>query len=738
MNYSISQLTNKILLLNNIETFKEFLIEFFLISISVIHFYTKKLLFDYQIRGSIHLCFNGLVEMETGGGKSLTSIIPILYFAFKKKHIHVMSSNEYLVERDFFAFKKIFDTFRLKSLLLLSLQDNYNVIVTDYNVVYTVASTIIYYYLFNMEKFYRDERRKRMFFQCAFIDEIDSVLIDKQKIPFVISGSKLIDKKVANIYKLVYEYSLFLKEDKDVIVDYFSSKIIILNHAIDEFCLFLNVDEHYQDFYVTALYFALQARLLFIRDKNYVIVRQQSQRSAFILTPINRDSGRINKSVRFNSLLQIMLEIKEKIYTFKNSLMHDRMNIANFFFMYASLLGMSATIREVSEELQLKYNKNYTTINTHYANKKTFRQRFMYTKNQKYLLILSIIRRIVSKKKRPCLLICYDMKEAYYVYNLLKKNIHKTFYAQLQYLDAKSLQKETYIFDNAGNAGYVTITTRIASRGVDIKFGFDIKNMADSLIFTQEILQKQHDKIVNKIRKNGGMLLIKTEKLLNDRLDRQVIGRTGRQGEPGEVLELFSLNDNYLTKLTAWEKNLLTISFITLCKYSSPTDVEYNFFSRLYKKINRLYDMKDFFIRQKSLQSEDLMLTFKMIYLRIISILRDRQFDKFYEFMHMYFSYMLNHNVVSYSKIYGIFSKYVGKRISINEYLKTYKKYCHNSDINVELLWSKCIVFFQLYSGISYKYINFTHKAETINFDNTNRVFFLLMFKYVVCRVKIK
>ena len=509
--------------------------------------------FDVQLIGGIVLHHGMIAEMKTGEGKTLVATLTAYLNSLSGDPVHIITVNDYLASRDSEWMGGIYKFLGL-SVGCVNSQTEYEARVEQYNcdIVYATNNEIGFDYLRdNLKSSYESLCFKNEGF--AIVDEVDSILIDEARTPLVISGQS--DNSI-EIYPKINSIVKYLKKDDFEISEEsksalltskgmeFAEKLLLQNNLIKGGTL-QDLDNMGLNHNIIQ---ALRARHLFIKDKDYII----KDKSVIIIDDL---SGRPMEGRRYGDGLHQAIEAKESLVIQKENQTIASITYQNFFRTYKKLSGMTGTAKTEASEFEGIYNLQVVEIPPNLPVNRNDRDDQIYmTKKEKYDAVLNLILER-HKKNQPILIGTTSVENSEIISKILSKNNIKH-----QVLNAKVHDQEAEIILQAGLPGNVTISTNMAGRGTDIKLGGD----GSESIKNKEIAIK-----------SGGLLIIGTERHESRRIDNQLRGRSGRQGDIGESVFFLSLEDDLmrifgaktlesvLSKLGIKEGEVITHSLIT-------------------------------------------------------------------------------------------------------------------------------------------------------------------------------
>ena len=492
--------------------------------------------YDVQLMGGIILHQGKIAEMKTGEGKTLVSTLPVYLNSLSNKGVHLVTVNDYLAKRDSVWMGKIYNFLGLKVGCITNEMDdvdrkkNYNCDVT-----YGTNNEFGFDYLRDNMKYNVNEMVQREHFFCI-VDEVDSILIDEARTPLVISGSTedksdqyfVCNKFIKQLDKNDYEID---EKNKNVLL---SEKGINQIEKLSKTYGLLKNNNFYDPQNINLVHHinvALKANLLFSKDTDYIISDNKVQL-------IDEFTGRVLEGRRFSDGLHQALEAKEKVKIQAENQTLASITYQNYFRLYKKLSGMTGTAATEAEEFQDIYNLKTVSVPT---NKPMVRSdlndQIFRTEKEKYKAIVDKIE-VCQKNNQPVLVGTTSIEKSEKVSNFLKNKKIKH-----NVLNAKHHEKEATIIAEAGKLGAVTIATNMAGRGTDIQLGGNLNYLIeqDSESEKGSILQEKSE-----VKKNGGLFVIGTERHESRRIDNQLRGRSGRQGDPGNSIFYISLEDDLM------------------------------------------------------------------------------------------------------------------------------------------------------------------------------------------------
>ena len=494
--------------------------------------------FDVQLMGGVVLHRGNIAEMKTGEGKTLVSTLPAYLNALKGKGVHIVTVNDYLAKRDSEWMGKIYNHLGLKTGCItnelddIEREQNYNSDIT-----YATNNELGFDYLRDNMKYSFSEMVQKNRDFCI-VDEVDSILIDESRTPLIISGG--IEDR-SDQYFLANKFINVL-EKKDFELDEKNKNAILTDVGIDkiekmsEQSGILKNKNFYDPQNLDLVHHinqALKANFLFQKDKDYIV------RDGYIQI-IDEFTGRALEGRRFSDGLHQAIEAKENVDIQKESQTLASITYQNYFRLYNKLSGMTGTALTEAEEFFDIYKLNVVSIPTNEKMiRKDFNDQIFRTEKEKNYAILKKVQEC-HNKGQPVLVGTTSIEKSEKISNLLKKN-------KLDHnvLNAKHHEKEAKIIAEAGKISMITIATNMAGRGTDIQLGGN-KNfiIANENKTSEQINKIKIDK--EKVKSFGGLHIVGTERHESRRIDNQLRGRSGRQGDPGSSIFYISLEDDLM------------------------------------------------------------------------------------------------------------------------------------------------------------------------------------------------
>jgi preprotein translocase subunit SecA len=467
--------------------------------------------FPVQLMGAIVLHGGNIAEMKTGEGKTLASTLPAYLNALSGDGVHIITVNEYLADRDAKEMGQLFEFLGLSVGLNVSgLSKEEKRKAYEADITYGTNNEFGFDYLRDNMVLYKEQMVQRPL-NFAIIDEVDSILIDEARTPLIISGSA---RKSASLYQQANSFVRGLKKEQDFSYDEKTKGVQLTEEGITKAESFFNIDNLFDLKHVTLTHHinqALKAHASMHRDTDYVIEEEQ-------VVIVDQFTGRLMKGRRYSDGLHQAIEAKEGLQIQNESMTLASITFQNFFRMYNKLSGMTGTAKTEEEEFRNIYNMDVVAIPTNKPIIRDDRPDLIFkTMDGKFKAVIEDIKSR-HEAGQPVLVGTVAVETSEVISALLKKRgvPHNV-------LNAKNHYREAEIIENAGEPKAVTIATNMAGRGTDIKLGDGVKDL-------------------------GGLAVIGTERHESRRIDNQLRGRSGRQGDPGVTQFYLSMEDDLMRR----------------------------------------------------------------------------------------------------------------------------------------------------------------------------------------------
>ena len=568
--------------------------------------------FDVQLMGGIVLNANRIAEMKTGEGKTLTALLPCYLNALSGKGVHVVTVNDYLARRDSDWSRPFYTMLGMTvGVNIPGMNPEEKRAAYACDVTYGTNNEFGFDYLRDNMAYSLEQKVQREL-NYSLVDEVDSVLIDEARTPLIISGaaensSKLyqaVDKLIPGLifqekedtetYTGEGDYTLDLKIKQAYLTE--RGQIKIENSLVNA-GLLKEGDKLFSSENITLLHHvmaALRAHTLFKRDVDYVVENGE-------VLIIDEHTGRKMVGRRWSEGLHQAIEAKEGVEIHSENQTLASITFQNYFRMYKKLAGMTGTADTEAYEFQQIYGLQTVVLPTNRPMiRKDMPDLIYLTEDDKYKAIVNDIKETIAKG-RPVLVGTISIENSEKLSHLLDKLGIKH-----QVLNAKFHEKEAYIVAQAGRPGTVTIATNMAGRGTDIILGGNLKAdiaalgenpTAEQIEKVKADWQKRHDDVL----KAGGLHIIGSERHESRRIDNQLRGRAGRQGDPGSSRFYLSMDDN-LMKLFGSEK---LKAFMKKMGMDDGQPLEHKFITRAIESAQRKVETRNFDIRKSLLEYDD-------------------------------------------------------------------------------------------------------------------------------------
>ncbi len=466
--------------------------------------------YDVQLMGGITLHQGKIAEMKTGEGKTLMATLPVVLNTLTGKGVHVVTVNDYLAKRDSEWMGKLYQALGLTcGVIVHGLSDEERQEAYNCDITYGTNNEFGFDYLRDNMKFYARDMVQRGH-NFAIVDEVDSILIDEARTPLIISGAA---QESTNLYLQMNELTKYLKRDEHFTVDEKTRSALLTEDGVNKIEEILRIDNLFDPSSISLQHHVLQAlraNHCYQRDVDYMVTADKK------VVIIDEFTGRPMEGRRFGDGLHQALEAKEKVKIESENQTLASITYQNYFRMYEKLAGMTGTAQTEAVEFMEIYGLETITVPT---NKPMIRKDYpdiIYrTQKEKFAAITNSIKEL-HQKGQPVLVGTISIETSEYLSGILKKMgiPHNV-------LNAKYLAEEAQIVAEAGRKGRVTIATNMAGRGTDIKLGEGVEEL-------------------------GGLHILGTERHESRRIDNQLRGRAGRQGDIGSSIFYLSMEDDLL------------------------------------------------------------------------------------------------------------------------------------------------------------------------------------------------
>ena len=502
--------------------------------------------FDVQIIGGTALHEGKVAEMKTGEGKTLVATLPVYLNALEGKGVHVVTVNDYLARRDALWMGKVYSFLGLSTGCLqhesafvldpgyrpgggpaelrpVPRKESYEADVT-----YGTNNEFGFDYLRdNMASAHAQKVQRELHY--AIVDEVDNILIDEARTPLIISGPS---QESTTLYNTVARVVPRLREEEDFTIAEKERQALLTDAGISKIESLLNVGNLYDPSNYVLTHFvenALRAQFVYQRDRDYVVKDGE-------VVIVDEFTGRLMPGRRYGEGLHQAIEAKENVKVQRETITYATVTLQNYFRMYAKLAGMTGTALTEAEEFFKVYGREVLEVPTNKPMVREDHPDFVFkTHAAKFRAIADHIEEL-NAEGRPVLVGTTSIERSEQLSGLLRRRGIKH-----EVLNAKNHEREAQIVAEAGKPGAVTVSTNMAGRGTDIILGGDPSSQTEPGAW-----QQAHEEVVAK----GGLYVIGAERYESRRIDNQLRGRSGRQGDPGETRFYGSLEDDILTRFS--------------------------------------------------------------------------------------------------------------------------------------------------------------------------------------------
>ena len=570
--------------------------------------------FDEQLMGAMALHDGKISEMRTGEGKTLVATLAVYLNALTGKGVHVVTVNDYLARRDAEWMGKLYNFLGLEVGINLSrMPGEQKKLAYKADITYGTNNEFGFDYLRDNMVYTPEERVQQPLF-FAVVDEVDSILIDEARTPLVISGQSENNTDLyLKVDKLVPHLVRQDKEDGegDFWIDEKAHQAILSekgHEKTEEMLIKMGILEKDSNLYdasnINLLHHvnsSLKAHYLFIKDKDYV-VKDGS------ITIVDEFTGRMMPGRRWSDGLHQAVEAKESVVIQKENQTMASITFQNYFRMYGKLAGMTGTADTEAEEFNQIYGLETIIIPPHRPTiRKDNMDKIYRTSDERYLAVIDDIKDC-NKRHQPVLVGTTSIENS----ELISKQLSKA-KLEHQVLNAKQHEKEAHIISQAGQPGMITIATNMAGRGTDIVLGGNIEAQIENTKNNQKLDEKKRNKQILELtdawkQRNkevlgaGGLHIIGTERHESRRIDNQLRGRSGRQGDPGSSAFYLSLEDSLL-RIFASER---IASIMEKLNMPEGEAIEHKWVNRSIEGAQRKVEARNFDIRKQLLDFDDI------------------------------------------------------------------------------------------------------------------------------------
>lgn len=580
--------------------------------------------FRVQLIGGIVLHQGRIAEMKTGEGKTLVATLPVYLNALEGKGVHVVTVNDYLAKRDMEWMGKLYNFLGLTvGCVIHGITEEERKAAYDADITYGTNNEYGFDYLRDNMVLYKEDMMQREL-NYAIVDEVDSILIDEARTPLIISGQ---GGKSTDMYKTADRFVKGLQAETDFTIEEKDKQVSLTEEGVSKCEAYFKVENFSDPENMEINHHVLQAlkaRNLMKRDVDYIIKDGE-------IVIVDEFTGRLMFGRRYSDGLHQAIEAKEGVLVRSESKTLATITLQNYFRMYQKLAGMTGTAKTEEDEFRDIYNMDVVVIPTNMPIARDDQQDSVYsTEAGKYK---SIVNKVIEAHEtgQPVLVGTVSIEKSEIIANSLKKRGIKHF----NVLNAKHHEKEAEIIAEAGRLNAITIATNMAGRGTDIilggnpefearremrKKGYDAETIAFATGFVQtddpELLaardefNRLHEKYKEerkeeqeKVREMGGLCIIGTERHESRRIDNQLRGRSGRQGDPGRTQFCISLEDE-LMRLFGGEKMQNIVNRLGV---EEDEPIEARMITRSIEGAQKKVEGRNFSIRKYVLQYDNVM-----------------------------------------------------------------------------------------------------------------------------------
>lgn len=524
--------------------------------------------FYVQLVGGIVLHYGDISEMKTGEGKTLVSTLPAYLNALTGKGVHIVTVNDYLAKRDCEWVGKIFEFLGMTvglNLPDMGPEEKRNAYQAD--ITYGTNNEFGFDYLRDNMVLYSEQLTQRNL-HFAIIDEVDSILIDEARTPLIISGQA---NKATDLYYTADRVVRRLKNEEDFTIDIKTKQVALTDEGVKKVESFLGVENLYDLKQITLNHHvqqALKSHNLMKRDQDYVVNEEG-------VVIVDEFTGRMMQGRRYSDGLHQAIEAKEGLQVQHESMTLATVTLQNYFRLYDKLSGMTGTAKTEEEELRKIYGMDVLVVPTNRDMVRKDMTDVLYrTEQEKFD---AVIKEIAERHQtgQPVLVGTVSIENSELISRLLKKQR-----VPHQVLNAKNHEKEAEIISQAGQHGSVTIATNMAGRGTDIVLGEGVADL-------------------------GGLHVIGTERHESRRIDNQLRGRSGRQGDPGSTQFYLSLSDDLMRR---FGENLQSVwNRLAALGLEEGEPIDGRMFSKAIENAQKKVESNNFDSRRWVLQYDDVL-----------------------------------------------------------------------------------------------------------------------------------
>ncbi|CAJ1317884.1 preprotein translocase subunit SecA [Paenibacillus sp. PK4536] len=522
--------------------------------------------FDVQLIGGVALHEGRIAEMKTGEGKTLVGTLPVYLNALASKGVHVVTVNDYLAQRDSLQMGRIYNFLGMTvGVNLNGMQHDEKQAAYACDITYGTNNEFGFDYLRDNMVLYKEQMVQRPLYFCI-IDEVDSILIDEARTPLIISGQA---QKSTELYFAADRFVKTLKIEDDFNVDIKVKSVALTEKGVEKAENFFGLENLYDNKNVTINHHvvqALKANTIMRRDVDYVVADGE-------VLIVDEFTGRLMAGRRYSDGLHQAIESKESLKVQNESMTLATITFQNYFRMYKKLAGMTGTAKTEEEEFKKIYGLEVLQVPTNRVNQREDFADVVYkSEESKFRAVVDEIV-VRHEKNQPILVGTVSIENSERLSEMLKRKGIKH-----QVLNAKYHAEEAEIIARSGQPGTVTIATNMAGRGTDILLGEGVKD-------------------------TGGLHIIGTERHESRRIDNQLRGRAGRQGDPGSTQFYLSLGDELMKRFGA--DNVMNM--MEKLGFEEDQPIESRMITRAVESAQKRVEGSNFDMRKIVLQYDDVM-----------------------------------------------------------------------------------------------------------------------------------
>jgi preprotein translocase subunit SecA len=522
--------------------------------------------YDVQLIGGMVLHEGRIAEMRTGEGKTLVGTLPVYLNALLGRGVHVVTVNDYLAQRDSSEMGKVYEFLGLSvGVNLNTLEHDEKQFSYSRDITYGTNNEFGFDYLRDNMVLYKEQMVQRPLY-FAVIDEVDSILVDEARTPLIISGQAA---KSTDMYYMADRFVSRLKDEEDYIVDIKMRSVTLTEAGVTKGEQAFNIENLFDHANVTINHHitqALKARVIMKRDVDYVVENEE-------VIIVDEFTGRMMTGRRYSEGLHQAIEAKEQLKVQNESMTLATITFQNYFRMYRKLSGMTGTAKTEEEEFKKIYGLDVIVVPTNRPMIREDNPDIVYKSvNSKFRAVVEeIVKR--HQNKQPMLVGTISIENSERLSDMLKRKG-----IQHKVLNAKFHAEEAEIVARAGQPGSVTIATNMAGRGTDIVLGEGVPDV-------------------------GGLHIIGTERHESRRIDNQLRGRSGRQGDPGSSQFYLSMEDELMRRFGA--ENIM--GMMDRLGFEEDQPIESKLISRAVESAQKRVEGNNFDVRKVVLQYDDVM-----------------------------------------------------------------------------------------------------------------------------------